>query len=79
MKHYIFITTEGYTFQPDSVLAEPEIENCQVLGFSPGENEFKAFENFLKEYSYLNETTFEEVICYELAGQSSVANFSLKS
>lgn len=78
MKNYIFITTEGYTFSPNSKSPEPDIENCQVLGFSSGENEFKAFENFQREYSYLNETTFNEVVCYELKNKKHIKSFELK-
>lgn len=33
MKHFVSITTEGFTFQPDFESIEPDIENCQVLGF----------------------------------------------
>jgi len=66
MNEYIFITTEGYTFQPDSEVSEPDIENCQVIGFGKGNNAQGAFENMLSENDYLLETSFDEVICYEL-------------
>lgn len=79
MKHYIFITHEGYTFQPKSDLVEPEVENCQVLDSGSGKDENEAFNNFLKEYSYLKNTSFDDIVCFELANESSIANFSLKS
>ena len=79
MKNYIFITTEGYTFQPESDFIEQEIENCQVLGFGVGNDSKEAFLNFQNEYSYIKQTSFNEVICYELESQSSVTNFALKS
>ena len=66
MKSYIFITTEGHTFQPNTEAIESDIENCQVIGFADGLNSQQAFENLLHENSYLLQTTFEELICYEL-------------
>ena len=66
MNSYIFITTEGYTFQSGSEAIEPDIENCQVIGFAQGEDEQQAFENLVKENQYLLETTFDELICFEL-------------
>ena len=65
MKSYIFITAEGYTHQPESTSIEPDIENCQVIGFAKGSNKKHAFENLLNENPALLETTFDEIICYE--------------
>lgn len=66
MKSYIFITTEGYTFQPASTSIEPDIENCQVVGLVQGLNEQQAFQNLIKENPDLLETTFDELICLQL-------------
>jgi hypothetical protein len=66
MKSYIFITTEGDTFQPGSVSSEPDIENCQVIGFAKGIETVQAFETLVRENSYLLATAFDEVICLEL-------------
>jgi hypothetical protein len=66
MNSYIFMTTEGWTFQPGTEAVEPDIENCQVIGFAQGENEKQALENLVKENQYLLETTFDELICIEL-------------
>ncbi|MCD6223884.1 MAG: hypothetical protein J7J73_03125 [Deltaproteobacteria bacterium] len=66
MKSYIFITEEGVTYQPNSLLHEPDIENCQVIGFAKGIDENKAFENLIKENGYLLDTNFDEIICIEL-------------
>ena len=66
MKSYIFITSEGYTFQPESTSIEPDIENCQVIGFAKGKDPKQAFQNLIQENSNLLETTFDEVISYEL-------------
>jgi len=67
INHYIFLTDEGYTFQPGSESVEPDIENLQVIGFSSGETAKKAFENLLIENSYLKQTSFNDVFCYELS------------
>ena len=66
MNSYIFITTEGYTFQPGSELPEPDIENCQVIGFAQGIDEKDALQNLIKENPYLFDTTFDELTCFEL-------------
>jgi len=66
VKSYIFITTEGYTFQPESTSIEPDIENCQVVGFAKAKDPQQAFRNLIQENSNLLETTFDELICYEL-------------
>lgn len=67
MKNYIIITDEGFTFQPCSESVEPDIENCQVIGFSSGGSEVEAFTNLVKENPYLLETNFDKLIFYELA------------
>ena len=66
MGAYIFITTEGYTYQPGSKAIEPDIENCQVLGFARGDSAEEAFRELLQENAYLLETSFDEVVCLEL-------------
>jgi len=66
MEAYIFITTEGHTYQPGSEAIEPDIENCQVLGFAKGNDADAAFKGLLKENPYLLETSFDEVLCLEL-------------
>lgn len=66
MKSFIFITNEGFTFQPGSDSSGPDIDNCQVIGFSKGVNMEDAFRNLVNENRYLLETSFDEVIGYEL-------------
>ena len=66
MGAYIFITTEGYTYQPGSEAVEPDIKNCQVLGFAKGNDSYAAFCVLLQENAYLLETSFDEVVCLEL-------------
>lgn len=70
MNNFIFITNEGYTYQPNSESIEPDIENCQVLGFSSGKNEEEAFTNLLEKNEYLKETSFNQIISYQLSVNS---------
>ncbi len=67
MKAFIFVSHEGYTYQPLSESVEPDIENLQVLGFANGESAESAFTQLLTENSWLAETSFHEVFCLELA------------
>lgn len=70
MKRYIFITTEGCTYLPDSESIEPNCENSQVVGYANGENEEDAFNNLLKENDYLKDTKFDELICYQITPET---------
>lgn len=67
IKCYIFLTLEGNTFQPKSEFIEPDIENLQVIGFAKGRNSKEAFQQLLKESSYLIGTSFDEIFSYELS------------
>jgi len=80
MASYIFLTTEGYTFQPDADSKVPDIENLQVMGFSAGGTEDQAFRNLLEECPYLAGTTFDEFFCYRLSQgyESTRRDFSLR-
>ncbi len=62
LKHFIFITREGSTYEPDN----SDIENMQVIGFGKGEDTDAALRNMLDENSYLKDTSFDEVIAIEL-------------
>ena len=66
MNKYIFITDEGMTYQPDSDSIEPDCENSQVIGFSNGANEKEAFDKLLKQNTYLKDTNFCEIYCYQV-------------
>lgn len=74
MKSFVFITVEGYTFQPNSESLEPDIENCQVIGFAQGKNDKEAFNNLIQENSYLLYTTFDKLICLELKEKDYFGN-----
>lgn len=68
MKNYVFLTDEGYTFQPNSDfnIVELDIENVQVIGFASGLNQENAFKNLLKKNKYLLKTSFDKIFCYQL-------------
>ena len=69
MSMYIFISNEGLTYQPDSESIEPDIENCQVIGFSEGENPQEAFLSLVKDNEYLKETSFNEIFSLQLKNE----------
>ncbi len=77
MGRYIFITDEGFTFQPGSEDCEPDIENMQVIGFGEGSNAKEAFTNLINTNPYLKETSFNKVAGIEIAGKTR-AIFYLK-
>lgn len=67
MNKYIFLTNEGYTYQPDSDSIEPDCENAQLIGISSGNTPEEAFENLINERKYLREFNFDETYSYKLA------------
>jgi len=76
---YVFVTTEGFTYQLDSEAIEPDIENLQVIGFGEGLNPDEALADMLETHQWIQNTTFSEVLCYQLApkARSSVTRMSL--
>ncbi len=66
MNTYIFLTDEGYTFQPETEQEPVEIENLQVIGFAKGPDGNTAYRNLLAENPQLQETSFERIFCYQL-------------
>ena len=74
MNKYIFITAEGYTFQPDSTSQEPDIENMQVIGFGHGKSPKAAMGNMLQENKHLKETRFNEVVAIKLASETQTCH-----
>lgn len=67
MKNYIFLTTEGITFQENTESIESDIENLQVIGFAKGKDSAGAFRELIEENSYLVDTSFDEIFSYELS------------
>ncbi|MCY6482993.1 hypothetical protein OW763_01325 [Clostridium aestuarii] len=80
MENYIFLTDEGYTYQPNSECDVPDIENLQVIGIAYGENKKQAFYNLINESKYLLETSFDKIFCYKLTRnyKDSYCEFSMK-
>ena len=68
MNKYIFLTFEGYTYQPiiDDGEDAGDIENCQVIGFSEGEDPKEALNKLLIDKHYLENTTLDHIYCYKL-------------
>lgn len=79
MRHFIFITSEGYTYPPDSNTVQSNVENCQVLGFGEGNEISEAFEKLVKENPWLSQTTFDQVTAYELECKEIAGEFYLQS
>ncbi len=67
MNHFIFLTTEGFTFQPGSETIDPDIDNCQVIGFGSGACARDSFNDMIKNNPWLEETNFDEIYCYKMA------------
>ncbi len=74
---YIFVTMEGYTYQPASEAIEPDVENLQVLGFAEGTDAEDAFHRWVRESP--PKLTFSDVLCYQLArnARASVKWFNI--
>lgn len=66
MNKYIFLTTEGYTYQPNSESVEPDYDKAQLIGIVEGQNQDDALKNLLVKYDYLKTSNFEEVYGYQL-------------
>ncbi len=69
MAEYIFLTTEGSTFQPNSNSPEPDIENIQVIGFAGGDTVQDAAMRLVESNEYLADTSFEEIFAIQLADE----------
>ena len=78
-KNYIFLTVEGYTYQPGSESVMPDVENAQMLGIAAGSSQTAAFRKLVADHPWLRATSFDEVFCYELAKdyRASRTEFSL--
>lgn len=76
---FIFLTLEGYTYQPGSASVDPDVENVQMLGIATGPDQRTAFRSLVADNPWLRETTFDEVYCYELSKDfaASRTEFSL--
>lgn len=70
MRKYIFISTEGFTYQPNTTSSEPDIENMQVIGFGQGDTAQDALWQLLELNEYLVNTNFDEIIAIQLANDN---------
>lgn len=79
--NYIFLTDEGYTYQPKSESDVPDIENLQAIGITHGESPKQAFYNLIRERKYLLETSFDKIFCYKLSSnyKDSYCEFSMST
>lgn len=77
IKQFIFLTAEGFTFQPNSQASNPDIDNLQVVGFASGDSPENAFNKLMEENPYLQKTSFVEIFTMELASDEKTY-FSLK-
>jgi hypothetical protein len=66
MNSYIFLTDEGYTFQPEPGAEPIEIENLRVIGTARGEDANTAYRNLLAENPNIDPATFQRIFCYQL-------------
>jgi hypothetical protein len=67
IKEFIFLTSEGITYQPILHGDDRDIlENLQVIGFASGETAEQAFSNFIRENSWLKEHSFKNIFAYPL-------------
>lgn len=67
MKNFIFLSSEGSTYQPKSSSIEPDAENLQVVGFGQGDTAPRALHDLLDKNAYLRETSFDEVWALEVS------------
>lgn len=65
MAEYIFYTTEGYTQAPNG----EDVENCQMLGRTYGNNKHEALQNLLRDFPWIKQKGFDpdQIIGRELA------------
>lgn len=75
--HFIFVTFEGYTYQPNSESNEPDIENMQVVWFAQGYSREEAYKQLLQNNSHLFDTSFDEIWCMKIEGHKYDCMFSL--
>ncbi len=78
MKIFIFLSAEGFTYQPNSSSVEPDIDNLQVIGFAKGNSAEEASKKLLDSNSYLAGSNFEEIFSIELASENR-EYFSLRN
>lgn len=71
MNSYIFLTDEGYTFQPETGDEPMEIENLQVIGTAQGTDAAHAYRNLLADHPDLKPSGFRRIFCYQLENEET--------
>lgn len=66
MKSFLFYTTQGYTFSPCEDTVEPDVENCQILGWEKGETTESAYVRLLANNPWIKEKEFTKVVGVEI-------------
>jgi hypothetical protein len=66
MNIYIFLTDEGYTFQPDTEAEPVVIDSLQTIGTARGTDAMDAYRNLLAENPQLQERRFDKIFCYQV-------------
>jgi hypothetical protein len=66
MNSYIFLTDEGYTFQPETEDEPVVIDSLQTIGTARGTDAMDAYRNLLAETPQLAERKYEKVFCYQV-------------
>jgi hypothetical protein len=66
MNSYIFLTDEGYTFQPETEEEPIEIDSLQMIGTAKGTDAMHAYRNLLADNPQLQEKRFEKIFCYQV-------------
>ena len=66
MNSYIFLTDEGYTFQPETEEEPVVIDSLQTIGTARGIDAMDAYRNLLAENPQLQEKRFEKIFCYQV-------------
>ncbi len=66
MNSYIFLTDEGYTFQPETEDKPVVIDSLETIGTAQGTDAMDAYRNLLAENPQLQERKFEKIFCYQV-------------
>jgi hypothetical protein len=66
MNSYIFLTDEGYTFQPETEKEPIVIDSLQMIGTAHGPDAMTAYRNLLADNPHLQEKNFEKIFCYQV-------------
>lgn len=68
MNKYIFLSDEGYTYQPiiEGEIEADDVDNTQVIGFASGKDQDDAFKKLLEDNPYIKDTSFDQIYCYKL-------------